>query len=185
MSLMFRIAVAASLLAVVGQSSLRAVPGQNNDKEEKLVAKAGRENNPGKKARLQLRLAKLKLGDAEKAYHSRDFAQGSALLRQYLDYVRDSWAGLQAANNGLGKHLRAFMDLEISLREDDRFLRDLSRRVPYPESETIEKVAKESSAVHNQVLEAIFPDGVPPRGKKKHPLPPRSAMPSNQGAGQS
>jgi len=182
---MFRMVVAASLLAIVGQATLRALPGQNNDKEEKLIAQTGRENNPGKKARLQLRLAKLKLGDAEKAYHARDFAQGSALLRQYLGYVRDSWAALQAADSGVGKHLRAFKDLEISLREDDRFLEDLSRRVPYPESETIGKIAKESSAVHNQVLEAIFPDGVPPRGKKKRPLPPRSAMPANPGAGQS
>jgi hypothetical protein len=179
---MFRMVVAASLLAIVGQSPLHALPGQNNDKEETLIAKAGRENNPGKKARLQLRLAKLKLEDAEKAYHARDFAQGSALLRQYLGYVRDSWTALQAADNGVGKHLRAFKDLEISLREDDRFLKDLGRHVPYPESETIEKIAKESSAVHNLVLEAIFPDGVPPRGKKKRPLPPMGAVPAKLGS---
>jgi hypothetical protein len=185
MSPMFRMVVAASFLAIVGQPSLRALPGQSNDKEENLIAKTGRETNPGKKARLQLRLAKLKLREAGKAYHDRNFAQGRALLRQYLGYARDSWATLQAADNAVGKHLRAFKDLEISLREDDRFLEDLSRRVPYPESETIGKIAKESSEVHNQVLEAIFPDGVPPRGKKKRPMPPRSAVPANPGAGQS
>ncbi len=185
MSLIFRMVVAASFLAILGQPSVRASPGRNKDKEEKLIAKIEQESNPGKKARLQLRLAKLNLREAGRAYDAGDFAEGKALLRQYLGYVKDSWTTLQAADNGARKHLSAFKDLEISLREDDRFLEDLGHRVPYPESETIKEIAKESSEVHNQVLEAIFPDGVPPRGKKKRPMPPRSAVPANPGAGQS
>jgi hypothetical protein len=185
MSLIFRMVVAASLLAILGQPSVHASPGRNKDKEEKLIAKIERENNPGKKARLQLRLAKLNLREADRAYHARDFAEGKALLRQYLGSVKDSWTTLQAADNGARKHLRAFKDLEISLREDDRFLEDLSHRVPYPESETIKEIAKESSAIHNQVLEAIFPGGISPRGRGKRLMPPRSAMPGRLGAVQS
>lgn len=182
MSLIFRMAVSASLLAVLGLPSLHALPGRNKDKEENLLAKIEGQSNPGKKARLQLRLAKVKLKEADKAYHDRDFAEGKALLQQYLGYVRDSWNTLQSADQGVRKHLRAFKDLEISLRQNDRFLEDLSHRVPYPESETIKKIAKESNAVHNQVLGAIFPGGIPPRGKRKRPMPPKSAMPARLGA---
>ena len=181
MSLTFRMVVAASLIAILGQPSVRALPGRNNDKEEKLIAKIRRENNPGKKARLQLRLAKLELTEADEAYHARDFAEGRGLLQKYLGYVRDSWATLHAADSEGRKHLGAFKDLEISLRENDRFLEDLGHRVPYPESDTVMKIEMESSEVHNQVLEAIFPAGVPPKARGKHALPPRSSMPWKPG----
>jgi len=182
MNLFFRMVVATSFLAILAQPPVYALPGRNKDKEEKLTAKIERENNPGKKARLQLRLAKLKLREADDAYHARDFGKGKALLRQYLGYIKDSWATLQGTDNGVRKHLRAFKDLEISLREDDRFLEDLRRRVPYPESETVKKIKEESSAVHNQVLEAIFPGDFSPRKKRKRLTSPKSAAPAKMGA---
>jgi hypothetical protein len=185
MSLLFRIAVAASFLAILAQPPVYALPGRNKDKEEELIAKIEGENNPGKKARLQLRLAKLKLKQAGEAYDARDFGEGKALLRQYLNFVMGSWATLKGADSGVGKHLRAFKDLEISLREDDRFLEDLRHRVPYPESETVKKAEKESSEVHNQVLEAIFPNDMPPGRKRKRLVSPKSAVPAKQGASES
>ena len=185
MSLIFRMVVAASLLAIPGQVSLHAFPRPSKDKEEVLIGKIARENNPGKKARLQLRLAKLKLKEAGQAYDTHDFEKGKALLQHYLGYVRDSWATLQGADSDVRKHLRAFKDLEISLREDDRFLEDLRHHVPYPESENVRKVAEESRAVHNQVLEAIFPDGKPPGRNQKRLRSPKSAVPAKLGALQS
>lgn len=174
--------VAACFLAILGPRSLHAFPGRNNDKEEKLIAKLERESNPGKKARLQLRLAKLKLKEAGDAYRARDFGKGKAFLGQYLGYIRASWTTLQGADSGVRKHLRAFKDLEISLREDDRFLEDLRHRVPYPESENVKKIEEESREVHSQVLEAIFPSGSPPRKKRKRLISPKSWMPAKLGA---
>jgi hypothetical protein len=181
MSLNLRRVTAAACLALLGQPFVCAAPGRNNDKEENLTARIERESSPGKKARLQLRLAKLKLAEADQAYHSGNFAEGRELLQQYLDQIKASWATLQGANNGVRKHLRAFKDLEISLREDDRFLEDMSRRLPYPEGETVKEIAKQSRAVHNQVLEAIFPAGVPPKARGKRLLPPKSSMPAKPG----
>jgi hypothetical protein len=182
MSLNLRLVTAVACLALLGQPFVHASPGRNNDKEENLAARIEHEQNPGKKARLQLRLAKLRLTEADEAYHSRNFAEGRDLLKQYLSQIRASWATLQGAENGVRKHLRAFKDLEIALREDDRFLQDMSRRIPYPESETIKAIAKESSAVHNQVLEAIFPVGVPPKARRKPPRAPESSKPPKAGA---
>ena len=175
-------AVAAACLVILVQPFACAMPGRNRDKEENLIARIKREKNPGKKARLHLRLAKLKLREADAAYHSRNFAEGKALLQQYLHQVRSSWATLQGADNAVRKHLGALKDLEISLREDDRFLEDMRHRVPYPESEAVKEIAKESSTVHNQVLEAIFPSGISPKGRKKRLLTPRSLILAKPGA---
>lgn len=181
MSLNLRLVTAAACLALLGQQFVYAAPGQNQDKESKLTVRIESEQNPGRKARLQLRLAKLKLAGADKAYRARDFDEGRKFLQQYLGQIRASWATLQRADNGVRKHLGAYKKLEISLREDDRFLEDLSRRVPYPESETVKAIAKESTAVHNEVLEAIFPVGLPPKSRGKRSLPPKSSMPPKVG----
>jgi hypothetical protein len=174
--------VAIACLAILTQPFAYSMPGRNKDKEEKLTAKIEREKNPGKKARLQIRLAKLKLKQANAAYNRRDFAGGKSLLREYLGQVRSSWATLQGDDNAITKHARAFMALEISLREDDRFLEDMSRRVPYPASESIKDIVMESRAVHNQVLQALFPDGFPKKERSKRSKPPKSSVVSKVGA---
>ena len=168
--------VAAACLAILGQAFAHSAPGRNNDKEQKLIARIEHETNPGKKAKLQLRLAKLKLAEADRAYRPRNFEEGKALLHQYLDEVRNSWATLQATGSAIRKHLGALKELEISLRENDRLFEDLRHRVPYPESDFVKEIEKESSEVHNQVLDAIFPGGSIPKGKRK-PSPLRSLAP--------
>ncbi|HEV2245390.1 MAG TPA: hypothetical protein VGW37_01945 [Terriglobia bacterium] len=162
-----RMVVATVSIIVLGQPLIYARSGQNKIQEDKLIARIDREQNPGKKARLQLHLAKIKLSEAHEAYRARNFAEGNALLQQYLAQVRETWATLQGADGGPRKHLGAYKDFEISLREEDRLLDDLSHQVPYPESESIEAVAKESRTVHNQVLEAIFPPDVSRKERSK------------------
>lgn len=155
-----------------------ATSGRKKTQEQKLAAKIEREKNPGKKARLQVRLARLKLKEANKAYLDRHFTEGESLLQQYLQQVRHSWNTLQGAKDVVRKHMRALQDLEISLRENDRFLGNLRRAVPYPESEAIKAVAKESSEVHEKVLEVIFPTGFRPRRGIDRLLHPKRLAPA-------
>lgn len=162
-----RTVVAMVGILVLGQPVIYAASGQNKSSEERLIARIDREQNPGKKARLQLHLAKIKSSEAREAYHAGNFVEGRAVLHQYLDQVGKAWATLQGADGGARKHLGAYKELEISLREEDRLLEDLSHRVPYPEDEPIEAIAKENRALHNQVLEAIFPDNGPRRERSK------------------
>lgn len=161
------------------------MPGRSKDKEQKLIAKIERQKNPGKKARLQIQLARLKLKQADAAYDRRDFTGGKTLLQKYLEQVRSSWATLQGADNAIKKHARAFMALEISLREDDRLLEDLRRSVPYPENEGIKEIEKESGAVHTQVLEALFPGGFSRKKGSKRSMPPKSSVRTKAGAAES
>lgn len=171
MSSSARLFIAFVCFAVMVQPFAYSMPRHNKDKEYKLTQKIEREKNPGKKARLQMRLARLKLNQANAAYNHRNFIEGKILIQEYLKEVKISWATLQNAHNAMRKHARAFMDLEISLREDDRLLRDMQRSIPYPESESIKQVAGESSVIHTQVLEALFPDGYRHKKRSKRPMP--------------
>jgi hypothetical protein len=154
-------------LAVLGQPFCYAFPGRGEQKEEKLVAKIEREKNPGKKARLQVRLARLKLRQAIDAYDHNDFHRGFALLQEYRQQIDIAWKTLEGSRRGVSKHFEAYKKLEIALREDGRLIEDLRGRVPYPEDEPIKEIAEESSKVHSQVLGVLFPHGNPPQKSKK------------------
>ena len=148
-------------------------PRPSKEKEDKLVAKIEREKNPGKKARLQIRLARVKLLTAIESYDRNDFEKGRMLLHEYREQINASWNTLQGARRGVAKHFQAYKELEIGLREDERLLNDLRHRVPYPENASIEEIAKESSEIHSQVLGALFPPGKPPQKSRK---PGRSSV---------
>lgn len=180
-----RMLVAAGCLAILGSPFAYAVPGRKNDNEEKLVAKIAREKNPGKKAKLQIKLAKLKLSEADAAYRQNDFREGRMHLKQYLEQIKASWSTLQGAKDGVKKHLRAFMKLEMSLGQDGRFLQDMRQRIPYPESEFVKQIEKESSAVHNQVLEALFPSGFLRKRRTEVPAHSRNPVAAKVGAAKS
>jgi len=154
-------------IAVLGQPFCYAFRPRPKDQEKQLAAKIEREKNPGKKARLQIRLARVKLTEAIQAYNANNFDQGWALLEDYGRQINLSWKTLEASERGVAKHFEAYKELEINLREDGRLIEDLRRRVPYPENESIKTVAKENSWVHSQVLGVLFPAGTPPEKSKK------------------
>jgi hypothetical protein len=136
-------------------------------KEQEIVAKIAREKNPGKKARLEIRLARMKLLDADSAYRHNNFLRGEAMLQEYWRQIDLSWKTLDSSPRGAARHLKACKELEIGLREDGRRLEDLRDAVPYPDNDPIEKVAKESSRLHSRVMEVLFPASAPaPKSKK-------------------
>lgn len=153
--------------AVLGQPFGYAFRPRAKDNEKQLAAKIAREKNPGKKARLQIRLARVKLTEAIQAYDANNFDQGWALLEEYRKQIDLSWKTLEGSERGVAKHFEAYKKLEINLREDGRLLEDLRRRVPYPENESIKTIARENSRVHSQVLGVLFPAGTPPEKSKK------------------
>lgn len=164
------------LFTALGQCRGYAFGGRsqkNREREAKLLAKIEREKNPGKRARLQLRLARIKLQAAINSYNHDNFEKGLSGLREYRDLINASWNSLQNSRRGVSKHLRAYMALEIRLREDGRLLTDLRHQVPYPENEAIAKIEKENREVHRQVLGVLFPPGRP---REKSPKPRRSSF---------
>lgn len=184
MALITRCFAAGLCLALLGQVAGYALGGRNQDekKEAELTLRIEHEGNPGKKARLQIRLAQIKLTAAIIAYDRNDFARGKDLLDQYLGQMQNSWKTLQGSAGEVNKHLKAFKELDITLREDGRILGDLRRRVPYPENKPIDRVEQERRRIRSHVFDALFPGGFP-RSKPKSSIPSQGSVAVRDGAG--
>jgi hypothetical protein len=125
--------------------------------EEQLLEHLQNEQNPLKKSKYELKLADLKLGQAQDAYGQNDPELGAKLLGVFLDYMRASWKVLQGSGRKAVKQPQGFKELDISLREHARALEDLARRVAYFDREPVEKAAQEMERIRGEVLQALFP----------------------------
>ena len=95
--MMFRIPVVAFLLLAAGLDGPMgfATPPPRQDNEQKLQSRIDRERNPVKKAKLKVRLGRVKLLQAIDAYDRRDHRQYQQLLDAYLAVMKGAWADLQ------------------------------------------------------------------------------------------
>jgi hypothetical protein len=130
---------------------------RRRDNEEKLVARIARERNPVKKAKLEVRLGRVKLLQASDAYDQGDLENCQRLLGIYLEHMKNAWALLEGSGRQASRHPQGFKQLDIALREDARFLEDLQHRLPYEERKTVESVAKQVDDLRARVLRALFP----------------------------
>lgn len=136
--------------------------GRRHDNPQELIARIARENNPVKKAKYEIRLGRLILERAEQAYDGRHIPQGQKLLARYTHEMQDAWNLLSATGRNAAKKPDGFMQLEIALRENNRDLRELRRRVFYLYRGPIDQTLKTLGQLHSKVLVDLFPGAVPP-----------------------
>jgi hypothetical protein len=157
-----RYAVAISGLA----SALVLLSGQvwarRHEDPAKLEDEIQRETNPVKKAKLEIRLARVELQQGLDAYEHNQVKQGQQLLGVYLQEMTDSWKVLRNSGRNAAKNPSGFMELEIALRENARFLNDLEERVTYLEQAPIRKALGAMNELHSRVLMVLFPGAAPP-----------------------
>ncbi|HEV2351536.1 MAG TPA: hypothetical protein VG028_17025 [Terriglobia bacterium] len=161
------LAVAACLAMVTGGGVVVSLHAAHTDKEEDLLPRIEEEHNPIKKAKLEIRLARVKLLQASGACQKDDHDACTKLLGSYLELVRSSWKDLQSSGKNPVKHPSGFRELDIALREDARTLDDSRREMPFEDRAVLDPVIVEANKVHDQVFAALFPSGSPP-AKKKH-----------------
>jgi hypothetical protein len=152
-------------LTTVTAFGITAARSQTNAKragsEQQLESRAGRETNPAKKAKIEIALGRLKLGNAVGAYNGDRFDEGSKFLDAYWGQMKQAWALLEQSGRDPVRKPQGFKDLDIALREDARTLEDLKHRTPYADRNAINRVAGEVDALHAEVLVALFPGGKP------------------------
>lgn len=136
--------------------------GRRHDNPQELTARIARENNPVKKAKYEIRLGRLILEQAEQAYDGRHIPQGQELLARYTRDMQSAWNLLSATGRNAVKKPDGFMQLEIALRENNRDLRELRRRVYYLYRGPIDQTLKTLAQLHSKVLVDLFPGAVPP-----------------------
>jgi len=151
--------LAFTLLAVLAMASVADASWKSGrtDSEQDLLDRIQREQNPVKKAKLELRLGRLKMQQALDAYGKGQLDQGKSLLDGYLSRVKSSWQILKGSGRNAVKQPQGFRELDIALREDSRSLEDISKRVSYFDRDPVEQTMQQVNQVHDEVLHALFP----------------------------
>lgn len=150
---------------------LRAVGVES---EAQLLNRIQSQKNPVKKAKDEIKLARLRLTQVHDAYSQGHIEEGVKLLGEFSDEMKTSWKLLQDSGRKASKQPDGFRELEIELREDARTLRDLGQTVSYFDRAPLTKAEQELEQMRFEVLHALFP-GEKPRTRK--PPPQTTASP--------
>jgi septal ring factor EnvC (AmiA/AmiB activator) len=165
-----------AVLCVGGAAAL--VPSclwaRQRDDAAEVEMKIEREHNPIKKARLEIRLARLDLRHSTDAYNHNQVQEAEKLLSEYLDEINSSWRLLESTGRNPARQPQGFMQLEIALRENARTLKDLQDRVDYMYQDAVEKAENEVNQLHSKVVLALFPGAAPPPAVNKASKAPSS-----------
>src|SRR5579859_428415 len=160
----------AVLVIVRGIAPLQAF---REDSEKDLLTRIQREHDPVKKAKYEIRLARLKLIQGAAACEKDDHDSCSKSLSGYLGLMKNSWKDLKSSGRNAVKQPSGFKELDIALREDEYTLDDLKRRMPIEDVGGIDPVIREVKNIHDADFAALFPGGAPPPRKGR--AAPRAA----------
>src|SRR5579859_176275 len=153
----------AVLVIVRGIAPLQAF---REDSEKDLLTRIQREHDPVKKAKYEIRLARLNLIQGATACEKDDHDGCSKSLNAYLVLINSSWKDLKSSGRNAVKQPSGFKELDIALREDEYTLDDLKRRMPIEDVGGIDPVIREVEKLHDADFGALFPDGGPPQKKE-------------------
>lgn len=157
-----RLGVAAAfacLVALAGAEATFVVAAPRVDNEEDLQARIEHEHDPVKKAKYEIRLARLKLLRGEQDCAKDDHEACHHSLGSYLELTQSAWKDLVSSGRRALKQPAGFKELDIALREDGRELRDSERNIPFEDRDYIDGVIRDINTLHEKVLAALFPDG--------------------------
>lgn len=138
--------------------------------EDQLLQRIQSEHNPVKRAKAEIKLAKLTLEKVQDAYSQGHIQEGGKSLSTLVNTMKTSWKLLQDSGRKASKQPDGFRELEISLREDVRTLQDLGQTVSYFDRAPLTNAADELERLRGNVLHDLFPGG-PPRTRKGSPPP--------------
>ena len=126
------------------------------ESEAKLEKRIRIEVRPIRKARLQIKLARLQLRKSAKSYGELRMKGGRKYLKDYIEIVELAYGTLQKSGRDPTRNPQGFKDLEIALRQHIRVMEDLKRRVPYDERQGVQAAIDRVDEIREQVLESMF-----------------------------
>jgi len=145
------------LAGMLGLACAEVCPAYPKDKEAELLRKLAREQKPEKKAKYEIRLARLKLQQAMDAREQGDFEGTVKLLKAYSERISSAWHILRTSGRDARKKPSGFKELDIEIREDGRYLEDLRHTFSVMDREPVERVIQEVERIRAEVIKALFP----------------------------
>jgi hypothetical protein len=155
-------------------AALLACPfAQARESEAQLLVRIQSESSPVKKAKDEIKLAQLKLAQAQTAYSQGHVDAGARLVGALVDALKSSWKFLQESGRKASKHPDGFRELDIALRENVRSLQDLGRTVNYFDRTPLTSAAQQLDQEREEVLHELFPPDKA-RNTDESPQPPQT-----------
>jgi len=148
-------AIASGFLAY---GCLAWVPALGTEETEvELLSRLPRETHPGKRMKLELKVARLSLKRAETAYTQSNPVLAQESLEAYSERIQQAWTALERAGWQADRHVSDFKHLDFRLYEDGRRLEDLKQKVAYTDRAAVQEAQAIVRKVREEVLAAIFP----------------------------
>ena len=131
---------------------------------DRLRQKLAREDDPGKRAKITVKIGVELLKQTRRLYRSEEFTQAEAKLGEYLEAVSGAYRELNESGRQARRQPRGFKELEIHLRKSRRTLTALARSVPFSYRGPLDKTMQDLRAMRSDLLHQLM-DVDPPKEK--------------------
>ena len=163
----------AAKLAITALLALLVLPfSQNPKKLLKMEQKFQEQTDAVHRAKELAKLLPKEVQMSSREVHQGQMAPAIERLEKYRDLVVRVHQELLATGRNPVKHSSGFKELQISLRESVRKLRDLIFYLPLERRQRFETVRQDLDQVNSELLQELFPPPRPRPRKEKHPAFP-------------
>lgn len=130
-----------------------------------------RESNPVGRAKAIVKLGRAEIRAAREMADAGEFDAALQYLRDYSDQAHAGHEALVKTGVNAEKHSGGFRQLEISVRENVRAIRDIAGNVPYAQRGPFDDVQQGLENLDQQLILELFPDqpGHKPEKRKHEP----------------
>lgn len=143
--------------------------GAAADDLAKLRQKLAREDDPGDRAKISVKIGEELLHQVSKTYEESAYAEAEQLLDDYMATVRTAHQGLRESGRDARRKPKGFKQLEIHLRKARRRLEDIARRLPFDKRAPVDEAALDAETMRVELLRALMKVEPPADKQQKEP----------------
>lgn len=122
----------------------------------KLRQKLAREDDPGDRAKITVKIGQQLLQRISKSYKRGTYEAAEEELTNYLDAIRLAYQDLQESGLDARRKPKGFKHLEIHLRKSTRKLEDIARGLPFDKRAPVEAARANLEAMRVDLLQALM-----------------------------
>lgn len=130
----------------------------------KLQRDLARQSDPGRRAKISVKIAEELLRQTHLLYREDSFEEAQLRLDDYFSTVRSAFDDLQNSGRDARRKPNGFKNLEIHLRKSQRRLRDVSRALPLDRRAPVETALSKLKGMQKQLLLSLM--GLTPPDKE-------------------
>ena len=132
----------------------------------RLRQKLADEDDPGKRAKISVKIGAVLLKETRRLYRQDDYSGGEAKLQEYLGEIRTAYCELRESGRRARRHPRGFKEMEIHMRKSRRALTAVSRRAPMAVRQPLDRAVEALREMRSNLLRALMNIDQPPKEEK-------------------